>query len=68
MGYKLNKFQYLVTDFKDYFYELYPYDLDQYDADLRSIAKDLIGFIESRRLMISNEDLFRADYLDFKIL
>jgi len=67
MGYKMNKFQYLVTDFKDYFYELYPYDLDQYDADLRFIAKDLIGFIESRRLMISNENLFREDYLDFKI-
>jgi len=68
MGYKLNKFQYLVTDFKDYFYELYPFNEEEYDADLRSIAKDLIGFIESRRLMISNEDLFRADYLDFKIL
>jgi len=68
MGYQLNKFQYLVTDFKDYFYEIYPFNKEEYDADLRSIASDLIGFIESRRLMITNENLFREDYLNFKIL
>ena len=68
MGYKLNKFQYLVTDFKDYFYELYPFDEEKYHQELKMIAIDLIAFINSRRLMITNEDLFNFNYLDNRII
>ena len=68
MGYELNKFQYLVTDFKDYFYELYPFDEEKYHHELKMLAVDLIAFIKSRRYFITNENLFEADYLDLRIL
>jgi hypothetical protein len=68
MGYKLDKFQYLVTDFKDYFYEIYPYDAEKYSNELKSIAVDIINFIQSRKDLITNENLFKADYLDMRII
>jgi len=68
MGYKMNKFQYLVTDFKDYFYELYPFDEEKYHQELKMMAVDLIAFIQSRRYFITNENLFKADYLNLRIL
>ena len=68
MGYNMNKFQYLVTDFKDYFYELYPFDKEKYHHELKMLSVDLIAFIQSRRYFITNENLFKADYLDSRIL
>ena len=56
-GIYLNKFMYLITDFRDYYYEVYPYDPSKYMNDLIAISKDLIGFIESRKILINNPRL-----------
>lgn len=57
MGIHLNKFMYLITDFREYYYEVYPYDPEKFTKDLTIISGDLIDFIESRKELITNENL-----------
>jgi hypothetical protein len=67
MGIFVNKFNYLVTDFREYYYELYPYDPYLYENELKVICSDLIGFMESRKLLITNTDINREDYLNDRL-
>jgi len=57
MGIHLNKFMYLVTDFREYYYEVYPYEPDKFMKELAVISSDLIDFIDSRKGLIINEKL-----------
>lgn len=57
-GAKLKEHLYLVTDFKDYYTEVYPFQRDRMINQLRIICRDFIFFLENNRDEITDQKIF----------
>ena len=58
LGYKLDTFEYLVTNFKDLYIETYNYQEDKYFADLKAICGELVDFLTHHRPLITDLKIF----------
>lgn len=57
-GAQLSEHMYLITDFKDYYTEVYPFKRDLMINQLRTISRDLISFLENNRHLITDKKIF----------
>ena len=58
MGIKLNEHRYMITDFKEWFYEDYGFHRERYTEDLQEVCGELINFVETNLDSITNVRIF----------
>lgn len=60
-GIKVDRFTYRITDFSNYYEEVYPYNHERATAELVSICERFIDFVEMNRNKISDKKIFGLD-------
>ena len=67
LGFKLDNFTYMVTNFKDTYVESYHYQEQRFYNNLKAICNELVDFITNHRSLIHDKKIFNLHESEVKV-